>query len=77
MLSTTNFKTTKDFGMISYGNPIHAHPKIYGVAMSRVREIALRRQGSIFLYLPENDRLNRAAITANGNPNRVKIVARP
>jgi hypothetical protein len=28
----------KDFGMISYGKSINAHPIIYGVAMSRVRE---------------------------------------
>jgi hypothetical protein len=36
-----------------------------------------KRQGSIFLYLPEDDGLNRAAVTVNGKPSRVEIVARP
>lgn len=36
-----------------------------------------KRQGSIFLYLPERDGLNRAAVTVNGKPGLVEIVARP
>ncbi len=36
-----------------------------------------KRQGSIFLYLPESDGLNRAAVMVNGKPGIVEIVARP
>ncbi len=36
-----------------------------------------KKQGSIFLYIPERDGLDRAAVTVNGKPGRVEIVARP
>ncbi|KAL7540605.1 hypothetical protein ACHAXR_010246 [Thalassiosira sp. AJA248-18] len=36
-----------------------------------------KRKGSIFVYLPESKGLDKAAITVNGAPAQVEIVARP
>ncbi|KAL3798082.1 hypothetical protein ACHAW5_010295 [Stephanodiscus triporus] len=36
-----------------------------------------KKRGSIFLYVPECDGLNSAAVTVSGKPGRVEIVARP
>ena len=36
-----------------------------------------KKRGSIFLYIPERDGLDRATVTVNGKPGRVEIVARP
>jgi hypothetical protein len=36
-----------------------------------------KKQGSILVYTPERNGLDRAAVPAKGKPGRVEIVARP
>ena len=36
-----------------------------------------KKKGSVFVYLPEREALNKVRVTANGKPGKFDVVARP